>query len=456
MITYAFPPAAGSGVMRTLKFAKYLPGNGWRPIILALKNPYPEKCDPAMLDELSSDVKVFRTGMIDCLSFLLKIKKKIQGTRQQARGRAHTVHAAGGGGGNAGIFKSIERLVSTLFSTPDKYIGWLIPAVVRGMSIIRREDIDLIYSTSPAKTALLIGLCLKKISGKAWVVDFRDPWTLTLNGTGKRTVRLRFERWLESKVMKNADMIVANTDYLRDAYVREYQDIIVKKIKVITNGYDEADFQDVRRARPLSDGRCIIGHIGEFYENIRRPDNFLKAVGELVAEKKISPHTISIDFIGGGEYVLTDWYKQLLAYVKLEGIVKSTGHIPHVQSLRSMLNADILLLLQPHPRSRLQIPAKAFEYMRCGGYILTLAPEGATAALMRKYAKGTVVREQEIGAIKNAVYFLYTQVMNKKIKGYETAPDVSMYSRKQLTGDLAEVFDTCLLAYSKKFKEDKR
>jgi len=31
MISYLFPPTAGSGVQRTAKFARYVPQCGWRP-----------------------------------------------------------------------------------------------------------------------------------------------------------------------------------------------------------------------------------------------------------------------------------------------------------------------------------------------------------------------------------------------------------------------------------------
>src|SRR5215212_277047 len=34
-LSYLFPPRGGAGVQRTLKFAKYLPEFGWRPLIVA-------------------------------------------------------------------------------------------------------------------------------------------------------------------------------------------------------------------------------------------------------------------------------------------------------------------------------------------------------------------------------------------------------------------------------------
>ena len=39
VITYYWPPSGGSGVQRWVKFAKYLPAEGWQPVIYTPENP---------------------------------------------------------------------------------------------------------------------------------------------------------------------------------------------------------------------------------------------------------------------------------------------------------------------------------------------------------------------------------------------------------------------------------
>ena len=38
IITYYWPPSGGAGVQRWLKFAKYLPESGWKPVVFTPEN----------------------------------------------------------------------------------------------------------------------------------------------------------------------------------------------------------------------------------------------------------------------------------------------------------------------------------------------------------------------------------------------------------------------------------
>src|ERR1700689_3090125 len=67
VIAYYFPPMGLSGVQRTLKFVKYLPEFGWRPIVLTGgETPYYAH-DLSLLEELnplvdSDQVRIVRTS----------------------------------------------------------------------------------------------------------------------------------------------------------------------------------------------------------------------------------------------------------------------------------------------------------------------------------------------------------------------------------------------------------
>ncbi|MBI4492006.1 MAG: hypothetical protein HY690_04365, partial [Chloroflexi bacterium] len=36
-VAHSFPPVGGSGALRALKFTRYLPSFGWRPVVLTVE-----------------------------------------------------------------------------------------------------------------------------------------------------------------------------------------------------------------------------------------------------------------------------------------------------------------------------------------------------------------------------------------------------------------------------------
>ena len=48
IITYYWPPSGGSGVQRWLKMSKYLPENGWQPVIYTTEDAEYPIIDPSL------------------------------------------------------------------------------------------------------------------------------------------------------------------------------------------------------------------------------------------------------------------------------------------------------------------------------------------------------------------------------------------------------------------------
>ena len=66
VIAYYFPPMGMSGVQRTLKFVKYLPQFGWKPIVLTVTPTGYFAQDESLLDELNGkDIEIVRVGSLD-------------------------------------------------------------------------------------------------------------------------------------------------------------------------------------------------------------------------------------------------------------------------------------------------------------------------------------------------------------------------------------------------------
>ncbi len=69
-ITYHFPPTGGSGVQRGLKFAKYLPQFGFRPIVLCADYRCLNTQGLYFAKRITPSVKIYRTFTLDANWFL--------------------------------------------------------------------------------------------------------------------------------------------------------------------------------------------------------------------------------------------------------------------------------------------------------------------------------------------------------------------------------------------------
>ena len=65
IISYYWPPSGGSGVQRWVKFAKYLPSEGWQPVIYTPENPELTAIDESLCKEIPPEAEIIRTHIIE-------------------------------------------------------------------------------------------------------------------------------------------------------------------------------------------------------------------------------------------------------------------------------------------------------------------------------------------------------------------------------------------------------
>ncbi|MCQ2142408.1 MAG: glycosyl transferase family 1, partial [Bacteroidales bacterium] len=65
VITYYWPPAGGSGVQRWVKFCKFLPSEGWQPVIYTPLNPEISSVDETLVSEIPAEAEVVKTKIVE-------------------------------------------------------------------------------------------------------------------------------------------------------------------------------------------------------------------------------------------------------------------------------------------------------------------------------------------------------------------------------------------------------
>jgi glycosyltransferase involved in cell wall biosynthesis len=439
LIAYHFPPDGAVGAVRPLKFAKYLPQYGWEPYVLTVMSRYYPGLDESRLDEVPSLDRVFRTRMLPHPDTVYKKLKKSYYTvtgRKQKFSEKLIEAGVDGPRDSQDAVTSVRRFLSSLlWIPPDDVLGWLPIAAAKGARLIRAHRITHIYTTNPPHTTHLVGLLIKTMCHVKWVADFRDMWLFPKPFQSRAAERV--ERWMERKVIENADAIILTTDWMTEKFRLTYPSASPERFTTIWNGYDAEDFRSIVAERDTK--QFTMTYIGSFYDE-RTPEHLLIAVSQLVGEGRIPAETLQVQLIGNCRHVKGRLTADLTASLGLSAVVKVVEPVPYKRALEYAVNSHVLVLLAPE--QPYEIPGKAYEYLASGGDILALTGEGATADLIRKTGTGVVVEPRDVERIKDAVLEYYQKwTSSRECERSHRPPDTKMYERRELTKRLVSTLE---------------
>lgn len=404
LVAYHYPPEGGSsGVLRALKFSKYLPAYGWTPHVLTLRPSFYEARDDRLSGDIPPEAVIHRTLGFDTARHLA------------IRGRYWGALAV-----------------------PDRFVSWIPFATARGLRVIARERIEAIFSTSPPATAHLIALMLHRWTGRPWIADFRDPWIEEGIHPPPGTRRDRVERMLERRVVRGADRIVATTPRLAEEIRTRHRDLDPASVRVIFNGFDGLDFEHA--AAPPRRDRFELLHAGLVTPDFRDPTPVLEAVAGLLREGRLPGDRFRIVFLGGGEYLNSEAFRSTVNRLGLASIVEVAGRVSHDEAIRRQRAAGALLLLQASEDTRQLIPAKAFEYLRTDRPVLVLTLEGDTADLFRGMVSCRVHPPEDRAGLSDAILGFF-HAWERDPAGIGIGRPIERYERRALTGELAALLD---------------
>jgi len=431
MVTYDFPPSLEMGGRACAQIARYLPEYGWEPIVLTLQYRYLERVGAE--PEPASSPDIVRTRVIPHPLFLYKSLKRLGFGFATSRTDGQCQHKGG----------TFRRWLLSLLSIPDIYTGWLFPAVISGIGIIRRERVEHIFSSAPRWTNHLVGLVLARVTGVPWTAHFRDPWTGIPRTKPESSLSNAIDGVLERIVVTRADAVVGVTDLQTSQLRRMYPELPPNKFLTIPNGFDEGEWEALTAGTPgrgaVRGDRFVIRYAGTLYYQ-RNPLPLFRALGALIDSHDVDPDKVAIDLMGWCDEAQGHHVKELAHECGVGKLVTVTGPLTRNESLRRMMEANLLLLLaeeQPY-----QIPGKTYEYLRAGRPILALTSAGATAELLRKTGGAWIIDPSDTNGIAAAVQGAY-QHWNDGVAECAAAPDVvASFDRRKLAGRFAEVFQS--------------
>lgn len=442
IVTYWFPPFGGGGVQRTLKFVKYLPSLGWRPVVLAPKRVPFDYFDYSLVDDIPVEVTAYKTASFEPAQWYASVKEKVVGKR-----RVEDSLEAGGSWYRKiaislvkPLFKSVRWVAYNLVFVPDIHIGWIPFALWNGVKVVRRERVDAIYASGNPWSVFLIAFFLSKLTRRPYVLDMRDPWTLGPDFAWSG-VRGSIESFWERRCILSASKVINVTEQATQAYREKYPDVDPSKFQCITQGFDPPDFDGIA-GNPTD--KFTIASTGTYYAIRRTPESFLKAIRALVDRNPGLMNEIRVRFMGVGGGVVSP----LVERYHLAGMVEVLPYGSHRESIQFIRSSDVLLLdFLAHVEDRVNLAStssRIFEFLASGKPILGLVhPSGAAAEIIASTGAGVVVDPENTDEVAKAIHGLYLQYTSGTL-GVDGQPDLERFTRKHLTRRLAGMLDDAI------------
>jgi len=437
-ISRAFAPENSSTVHRPLKFTKFLPNYGWTPYVVTTKK-HEGQTDNSLLKDIPREAVISEVFSPEPRNVKAILAEKV---------------------GKGGFCKLVQYFLTAILKIYsiiyyrivliDWYDGWIPFGFFKARQILKKEDIDVIFTDMEPPSTSIIGLLSKKISGMPMVIDYHDPWTTSVNARQSSGLRKRIAEYLEHKILNCADTVIAGKSSIVSELADKFSDIDERKLVTITSGYDSDDYRDLKK---VETSKFVITYTGKISEKLYySPESFLYALASLIKEGKIPKYDVVSQFVGIVSPGYRNRFARLVKDLDLAEVVVCTGGVNRRKCAEFQLNADVLLYIIESLHGynvSLQysgvLPSKLYEYLFTGNTILGIVPPGFEADLIERTGIGIIAKPNNIESIKNALLALYKKYKNGSLKMHTNREEIRKFDRKVLTGELAHVFDKIMV-----------
>ena len=428
VISYYWPPAGGPGSLRVLKFAKYLPQFGWKPVILSVKNGEFPYTDNSLEADIKDDCPVFYSSTIEPFTLYKKLTGK-DSTSTLPVGQ---------------LTQKPDKIQHKLFNwlrtnifIPDARMGWILPGYLRAKKIIRQQKIQAMISSSPPHSLQLMAYLINKKFNLPWIADFRDPWTeIQYYQISKRNkLSQSFDLCLEKKILRNANHITTVSSSIGQTFSQKLNlSCPESKISIIPNGWDPDEFK--HDSKPDS-SKFIILHTGNLNAT-QNPTVLWKSLQHLLEFHPTFKKDLILKFVGR----VHENIRKTITHSNLDAYTEYPNFIPHKQVIVEIQKAAILLSVVPDvPDNKGIVTSKNFEYIGSGLPILVVGPTDSDIAhTISEFRHSQMINYNNIKTCETFITERYQAWKNRE--NPQSSRELRhKYSRVSLTGKLAEILD---------------
>jgi hypothetical protein len=410
-ITYYFPPIKSVGVIRNFHLAQIFHKIFTDLYILTTSN---QQILPKEEADLSSFKSIELINTIDYRTIIQRFYTKNKNTHYPESIKQNKLIQW--------LIKANESLPFNLF-VGEGGLLYLIDGYSKAKKIIKRTNTKTFVITSFRPTAnVLIGFLLKvNYPHIIWINSFQDA---PYDRIRKNTIIPNLQNYLWLKMLKQSNLNITTSQGVKNSI-----DLLNNDTITFENGVD------FRENLTHSSEQFTISYTGSLYHDLRDPSLLFEALTHLVFSEKIQVNKLKIIYMGkdiAKWKSFCDTYPLLFNAFYIENITER-NHSLEIQQ-KSHIN---LMLTWSESSQGGTIPAKLYEYIGAGNYIISLVKgieNSDLSHLLTTLQIGSVYqygKTEDLEKLKNELLQLYTLWIN----GAYEPPNIPSHLKDTLSWD---------------------
>jgi hypothetical protein len=410
-ISYYFPPIKSVGVIRNFHLAQIFHKIFTDLYILTTSN---QQILPKEEADLSSFKSIELINTIDYRTIIQRFYTKNKNTHYPESIKQNKLIQW--------LIKANESLPFNLF-VGEGGLLYLIDGYSKAKKIIKRTNTKTFVITSFRPTAnVLIGFLLKvNYPHIIWINSFQDA---PYDRIRKNTIIPNLQNYLWLKMLKQSNLNITTSQGVKNSI-----DLLNNDTITFENGVD------FRENLTHSSEQFTISYTGSLYHDLRDPSLLFEALTHLVFSEKIQVNKLKIIYMGkdiAKWKSFCDTYPLLFNAFYIENITER-NHSLEIQQ-KSHIN---LMLTWSESSQGGTIPAKLYEYIGAGNYIISLVKgieNSDLSHLLTTLQIGSVYqygKTEDLEKLKNELLQLYTLWIN----GVYEPPNIPSHLKDTLSWD---------------------
>ncbi len=301
--------------------------------------------------------------------------------------------------------------------------------------IIKKHDINLIFSFSNPQESNILGAMLKQKLGIKFIAYFSDPWS-------DNPFEIFSSFWSKKRMLNQEKFVVAESDRVvfcnqqtSDLVMKKYPKDWSLKARVVPHCYDLKDYPAIDKK---VDQKFVFSYIGVFYKS-RDPEVFFKALFRLIDREPGLGGKFKVELIGAvGNYTgySEEKINQIVVSYGLKDNVEIIPPVSYQERLRYMKLSDCLVSIDANIAGSPFLPSKVVDYAGSGSLILGITPEGSPTSDFLNGLGYQVFNYEQI----NEISAYLEKLIQGEIKINVNQDFLRQYDVRQTTAKLIDIF----------------